>query len=453
MIALVAIQWSLVGVKAGQLLLCLTILVLLHELGHFLPAKWFKCRVEKFYLFFDAGFSLLKRKVGETVFGIGWLPLGGYVKIAGMLDESLDKEQMQKPPQPWEFRSKTPWQRLIIMIGGVTVNLVVGFLLFGMTAWVWGKEYLPAKNLIYGVYVDSLGKSIGLKEGDKIMAADGTQINDFAGLTQLILEKKCRVLAIIREGEQMDVPISDRTISQLVNLQGHLLAYPKFPAVVKGLQPGAQFISGKLQVEDQIIGLDDQPVSSFFQLRDLKKDLSNKEVALTVLRNKYDTVKVRVKLGNRSYIGFYCYSPDKFLKYEVKKYSFLESLPAGITEGWGILVENAQGFKLLLTNKDIKVNESLGGIITIGSMFSSEWDWRHFWHITAMISILLAFTNMLPIPALDGGHILFCLYEIITGRAVQYKVMEYAQLVGMVVILSVMIYALGLDIWRYILKN
>ena len=452
MITLLAIDWAVVGIKAGQLILCLSILVVLHEMGHFLPAKWFKCRVEKFYLFFDPWFSIVKKKIGDTVYGIGWLPLGGYVKISGMIDESMDKEAMKMPPQPWEFRSKKPWQRLIIMIGGVTVNLILGFFLFAMILWHWGEEYLPAKNATYGVYVDSLGKSIGLRDGDKIVAVNGKEIENFSRLSTDIILNEAKTIQIIRAGQNMDIAVPDGTISALIKRKGDPLAYPKFPAVVDSVMKDAKFTSGALQKDDQIVALNGMPVGSFFELSDLKKNMKNKEVALTVIRNTSDTAQVKVKLDGNASIGFFFRQPQKFLNFAVKKYTFFESLPAGVAKGWSMLVMNVQNFKLLFTSKEVKASESLGSFLTIGNMFGAEWDWERFWSMTALLSIVLAFMNILPIPALDGGHVLFTLYEIITGRKPSDKFMEYAQMAGMILLLCVMAYALGLDFWRYLFK-
>lgn len=453
MITLLAIDWAVVGIKAGQLVLCLSILVILHELGHFLPAKWFKCRVEKFYLFFDPWFSLAKKKIGETVYGIGWLPLGGYVKISGMIDESMDKETMKLPPQPWEFRSKKPWQRLIIMIGGVTVNLILGFFLFAMILWVWGEEYLPAKNAVYGFYVDSLGKSVGLRDGDKIISVDGKEVGDFQRLSADIILNEAKTIQVVRNGQNVDVPVPDGTISKLIKRKGDPLALPKFPAVVDSVPKTAKFKEGRLQKDDQIIGFNNQPITSFYELNDLKKNFKNKEVTITVLRNQTDTAQVKVQLTAEASIGFYPRSPDKFLTFEEKKYTFLESLPAGVKKGWNTLVMNVQNFKLLFTSKEVKASESLGSFLTIGSMFGEKWDWQRFWSMTALLSIVLAFMNILPIPALDGGHVLFTLYEMITGRKPSDKFMEYAQMAGMVLLLAVMAYALGLDFWRFLFKH
>lgn len=453
MITLLAIDWAVVGIKAGQLILCLSILVVLHEMGHFLPAKWFKCRVEKFYLFFDPWFSIVKKKIGDTVYGIGWLPLGGYVKISGMIDESMDKDAMKLPPQPWEFRSKKPWQRLIIMIGGVTVNLLLGFFLFAMILWVWGEEYLPAKNVKYGIYADSLGRSVGLKDGDKIVSINGNELVNWGSLSTDIILNEAKTIQVIRDGKNVDVNVPTGTISQLIKRKGDPLAYPKFPAVVESIGKEAKFTSGALQKDDQIIALNGQPVGSFPELSDLKKNMKNQEVTLTVLRNKVDTAQVKVKLNENASIGFVYRQPDKFLKYDVIKYTFLESLPAGVAKGWSMLVMNVQNFKLLFTSKEVKASESLGSFLTIGNMFGAEWNWRLFWSMTALLSIVLAFMNILPIPALDGGHVLFTLYEIITGRKPSDKFMEYAQMAGMILLLGVMAYALGLDFWRYLFKH
>jgi regulator of sigma E protease len=453
MITLLAIDWAIVGIKAGQLILCLSILVILHEMGHFLPAKWFKCRVEKFYLFFDPWFSIFKKKIGETVYGIGWLPLGGYVKISGMIDESMDKDAMKMPPQPYEFRSKKPWQRLIIMIGGVTVNLILGFFLFAMILWVYGEEYLPARNAVYGVYVDSLGKKVGLQDGDMILGVNGNEIENFNRLSTDIILNEAKTIQVVRNGKNMDIPVPEGTIRSLIKRKGEPLAQPKFPAVVDSVAKDAKFTSGALQIDDEIIGFNNTPVTSFFQLADVKKDMKNKEVDLTVLRNKTDTAHVKVVLTKNASIGFRPRSPEKLLKFEVKKYTFFESLPAGVAKGWSTLVMNVQNFKLLFTSKEVKASESLGSFISIGNMFGERWDWERFWTMTALLSIVLAFMNILPIPALDGGHVLFTLYEMITGRKPSDKFMEYAQMAGMILLLGVMAYALGLDFWRYLFNK
>jgi regulator of sigma E protease len=422
-------------------------------MGHFLPAKWFKCRVEKFYLFFDPWFSLFRKKIGETEYGIGWLPLGGYVKISGMIDESMDKEQMKLPPQPWEFRSKPAWQRLIIMIGGVTVNLILGFFIFAMVLWKWGEIYLPAQNAVYGVYVDSLGQKVGLQDGDRIVGVNGKPLERFEQLSTDIILNEAKSIEVIRNDQPVSLTIPQGTIRSLIRRKGVPLAYPKYPAVVDSVTQEAKFVSGTLQKNDQIIGLNGMPIGSYVEFQDKKSKFKDQEITITVVRNQADTVQVRVKTNDKAGVGFYARSSRKFLKYATKEFSFLESLPAGVAKGWDMLVMNVQNFKLLFTSKEVKASESLGSFLSIGDMFDAEWDWQLFWRMTALLSVVLAFMNMLPIPALDGGHVLFTLYEMITGRKPGDKFMEYAQMVGMILLLGIMAYALGLDFWRFLFKN
>ncbi|MGZ5255554.1 MAG: RIP metalloprotease RseP [Flavitalea sp.] len=445
---LLAIDWSTVGIKAGQLILSLSILVVLHELGHFLPAKWFKCRVEKFYLFFDPWFSIAKKKIGETVYGIGWLPLGGYVKIAGMIDESMDKEQLKKPAEPWEFRSKPAWQRLIIMIGGVTVNLILGFLIFAMILFVWGEEYLPGNAAKYGVYADSLGQKIGLKDGDKIVGVGGKPVDNFYRISADIILNVAKSIQVERNGQNIDLPIPEGTVSALIQKKGEPIAYPKYPAVVDSVSPEAKFLENKLQKGDEIIGLNGQPIGSFIEFSDKKRELRNKAIDMTVKRG-LDTILVKAQTKENASVGFIAVPDTEFLEYTVKKYGFVESLPAGVAKGWGTLVANVQNFKLLFTSKEVKASESLGSFMSIGNMFGAEWDWQRFWSMTALLSIVLAFMNILPIPALDGGHVIFTLYEMVSGRKPNEKFLEYAQMVGMILLLGLMAYAIGLDFMRF----
>jgi regulator of sigma E protease len=451
---LLAIDWSIVGIKAGQLILSLSILVVLHELGHFLPAKWFKCRVEKFYLFFDPWFALVKKKIGETEYGVGWLPLGGYVKISGMIDESMDKEQMKQPPQPWEFRAKPAWQRLIIMIGGVTVNLLLGFLIFAMILFVWGDEYLPTKNLKYGVYVDSLGEKIGIRNGDHILSVNGEQVENFNKLSGDFILNEAKTIQIARGGEIIDLKVPEGTIRTLISRKGDPLARPAFPAVVDSVAGSkAKFTQDQLMNGDTIIAFNGAPIQSYYELMENKAKFKNAEISLTVIRKTGDTVLVKARTDEEASIGFRPVGGDKFLQVEKLRYSFLESFPAGVAKGWNTLVMNLKNFKLLFTSKEVKASESLGSFLSIGNMFGDQWDWERFWSMTALLSIVLAFMNILPIPALDGGHVLFTLYEMVSGRKPGDKFMEYAQMFGMILLLLLMAYALGLDFWRFLFKD
>jgi regulator of sigma E protease len=450
---LLAIDWATVGVKAGQLVLSLSILVVLHELGHFIPAKLFKCRVEKFYLFFDPWFSIFKKKIGETIYGIGWLPLGGYVKISGMIDESMDKEQLKLPAQPWEFRSKPAWQRLIIMIGGVTVNLLLGFFIFAMILFKWGEETLPTKNMTYGVFVDSIGEKIGIHNGDRIVSVNGKELTNFGKLSMDFILNEGKTIQVVRDGQMLNLPVPEGTIRSLISRKGDPLAIPAYPAVVDSLMASkVKFTKNALMKGDTVIALNNEAIRYFPQF--LTRMVKNKDtiVDITVVRITGDTVQVAAKTDENAKIGVYFNTPDKFLVFEKHQYSFFESLPAGVEKGWGTLIANIKNFKLLFTSKEVKASESLGSFLSIGNMFGAQWDWERFWSMTALLSIVLAFMNILPIPALDGGHVIFTLYEMITGRKPGDKFMEYAQMVGMILLLLLMAYALGLDFWRFIFK-
>jgi regulator of sigma E protease len=450
MITFLAIDWAVVGIKALQLILSLSILVILHEMGHFLPAKWFKCRVEKFYLFFDPWFSLFKKKIGETVYGIGWLPLGGYVKISGMIDESMDKEQMKQPAQPWEFRSKPAWQRLIIMIGGVTVNLLLGFFLFAMILWTWGESRLPMTNMKYGVAVNPISEKAGIRNGDQIVSIDGKPVTDYYDLTRNIILDEAQVVQVQRDGKMVDVPLPKGTIRSLIKGKVQFIS-PRVYPIVDTLFPGhATFTQDTLLKGDHVLALNNTPVTFYDQYRTETVKYKNQEITLTVLRNK-DTVIVKAKTDTLGRIGMYV-DAEKLSGSYKQKFDFLPAFPAGVSKGWENMVMNIKNFKLLFTSEEVKASESLGSFLSIGNMFGSKWDWELFWSMTALLSIVLAFMNMLPIPALDGGHVLFTLYEIITGRKPGDKFMEYAQMVGMVLLLALMAYAIGLDFWRYLFK-
>jgi regulator of sigma E protease len=447
---LLAIEWAEVGIKALQLILCLSILVVLHEMGHFLPAKWFKCRVEKFYLFFDPWFSLVKKRIGETVYGIGWLPLGGYVKISGMIDESMDKEQMKKPAEPWEFRSKPAWQRLIIMIGGVTVNLILGFLLFAMILFVWGERKLPMQNLQYGVAVNPISDSAGLKDGDRIVSIDGQPVNDYYDITKKIILDEAKTVQVNRNGKDTSLNLPKGTIRKLIKSKIQFVQPRNYIVVDTVFPKVGTFVQDSLYKGDTIVALNGQAMRFYDDYRKENGKYKNQEIALTVVRNN-DTVTVRAKTDSMGRIGFYTDVEALSGSYK-QTYGFFKAFPEGIRKGWETLVMNVKNFKLLFTSDEVKASESLGSFLSIGGMFAPEWDWEVFWSMTALLSIVLAFMNILPIPALDGGHVIFTLYEMITGRKPGDKFMEYAQIVGMILLLGLMAYALGLDIFRIFKK-
>ncbi|MBD0368127.1 MAG: RIP metalloprotease RseP [Flavisolibacter sp.] len=443
-----AINWSAFFANVGQFILAFSILVILHELGHFLPAKWFGCRVDKFYLFFNPWFSLWKKKFGETEYGLGWIPLGGYVKIAGMIDESMDKEQLKKPAQPWEFRSKPAWQRLIIMLGGVTVNFILALVLFAMILFVWGEERLPAKNLKYGLATGSLATSVGLKDGDMIKAVNNKPLVYMNDLPKdLVLNEKVTML-INRNGRDTAVQLPEGFISTLTKNQLRGFVSARVPVVVDSVSSKIEYKEGQLQKGDRLVSINGEPFLYFDEFDSLKQRYKNQVVPLQVVHNGGDTATVSVKVQEDGNIGFFPVVPTKLLGTERITYSFFEAIPAGINYGIEQLKDYITGIRLLFTSKEHKLKDNLGSVISIGKTFGGTWDWRHFWTMTALFSIILAFMNILPIPALDGGHALFTIYEMITTRKPSDKFIEYAQMVGMVLLLGLMLYAFGLDIWR-----
>ncbi len=444
---LLAIDWSAVAVKTGQFILSFSILVVLHELGHFLPAKWFGCRVEKFYLFFNPWFSLFKKKVGETEYGLGWVPFGGYVKIAGMVDESMDKEQMKQPPQPHEFRSKPAWQRLIIMLGGVTVNVILALVIFIFITWVWGDRYIPAQNLKYGVYSDSLGRKIGVQDGDKIVAVGGKPVEKVGTVGSEIVMSEAKSITVDRNGQLIELNIPPGFIEQLNANRLGGFTYVRYPLLVDSVRKTDNQPTVNVQKNDRLIGFNNAPVEYSTDLMQFT-DYRSKKATLTFLRNGKDTVRTEVFFDEKGNSEIMFKSMVDMLGSKHITYSFAEAIPAGVNRCFETLTKYVQNVGQLFTSKEVKVKDSLGSVLSIGGVFPGVWDWQSFWTLTAIFSIILAFMNVLPIPALDGGHALFTLYEMITGRKPSDKFMEYAQMVGMVLLLGLMVYALGLDIWR-----
>lgn len=431
-------------VQTAQLILSLSILVLLHELGHFLFSKLFKTRVEKFYLFFDPWFSLFKKKVGETEYGIGWLPLGGYVKISGMIDESLDKEALKQPPKPYEFRSKPGWQRLLIMTGGVLVNFILAIIIYASILYTWGESYLPAKNATYGIMVDSVANRMGLQNGDKILAIDGKPTDNFLSIVHDIVVYNAKTISIERSGVLMDIEIPEASIAPLLKTSTPIL--PRIPFYINGFPKNSSAEASGLKVDDRIIALDNKAVPFYDEFRTLIPAYKNTKVPVTVLRERKDTLSFDVLVDAEGRIGVYAnMDPSRFFELKELNYSFIQAIPAGIKKGLRTIDSYLKQLKLLF-RPETKAYESIGGFIKIGSIFSKVWDWQSFWSMTALLSIILAVMNILPIPALDGGHVMFLLYEMVTGRKPGDKFLEYAQIAGMIIILSLVLYANGNDI-------
>jgi regulator of sigma E protease len=432
-------------IKVSQFLLSLSILIVLHELGHFIPAKLFKTRVEKFYLFFDPYFSLFKKKVGDTEYGVGWLPLGGYVKISGMIDESMDREQMAQPPKPWEFRSKPAWQRLIIMVGGVTVNVLLAFFIYAMMLFAWGKEYIPVENLSYGVYADSLMLDNGFEHGDKILGVEGADIQTLNDVNASVLFGGERTISIERDGSRKEITLPDDIEQAMLKSGSQTLFSVRYPSVVDITGPGSNAEKAGLLPGDQILEVEGKDASFFPDMRYVLANYKEDSVSIKLSRNG-QLISLDALVSADGLLGF---NPKMVLDIETVKYGFLESFPAGVAYGWSRLTDYVQSLKLLFSGEGVK---QVGGFITIGKLFGATWDWQRFWNMTAFLSIILAVMNILPIPALDGGHVMFLLYEMVSGRTPNQKVMEYAQLVGIALLLTLLIYANGMDIFRLLFK-
>ena len=441
-------------IKVSQFILSLSLLIVLHELGHFIPAKIFKTRVEKFYLFFDYKYSIFKKKIGETVYGIGWIPLGGYVKIAGMIDESMDTEQLKKPAQPWEFRSKPAWQRLIIMLGGVIVNFILGVFIYIMLMYAYGEKYLPNDNVKDGIWAqDPLAEKLGLETGDKILTIDGKTIKKFNELPMEFINGNN--FSIEREGQIIQKKIPVDFISNLIDrgktASGFIL--PRYPFVIADFREGFPNTNSGIQPKDLVIAIGDTQISYFDEAQIALEKEKGQNTTITVKRGdetKIFSVKITekgelgVKLGQLSLTDL-----EKLGYYQLAdiSYSFTEAIPAGAKKAWSTLTGYIKQLKKIF-NPSTGAYKGLGGFISIGSIFPSEWSAQSFWSITAFLSIMLGFMNLLPIPALDGGHVVFTLWEMITGRKPSDKFLEYAQIAGFILLLSLLVFANGNDIFK-----
>ena len=439
-----------VFIKASQFILSLSLLIVLHELGHFIPAKLFKTRVEKFYLFFDYKFSLFKKKIGGTEYGIGWIPLGGYVKISGMIDESMDTEQMALPPQPWEFRSKPAWQRLIIMLGGVIVNLVLGIAIYILILFTWGESFLPNDNLKDGVWVtDSLGTQLGLQTGDKIKNIDGKKIKAFSSLTGEFVNGNR--FEIERNGEIIKKEIPVDFISKLIEKGKGPFISPRIPFVIGQISETSLNLKSGLQAKDMVIGINGQKIKYFDEAETLLDASKGEKISITVLREDNE-VQIPIQLDEKGKIGVAVGSLSDedmerlgYFKLETKTYSFAEAIPAGSIKGYNTLTGYIKQLKKVF-NPETGAYKGLGGFISIGSIFPSEWSWQAFWSITAFLSIMLGVMNLLPIPALDGGHVVFTLYEMVTGKKPSDKFLEYSQIAGFVLLMALLLFANANDV-------
>jgi len=426
-----------VFIKIAQFVLSLSILIVLHEMGHYILARLFKTRVEKFYLVFDAGFSLFKKKIGDTVYGIGWLPLGGYVKISGMIDESMDRDQMKKPAQPWEFRSKKAWQRLLIMLGGVMVNFLLAIFIYILVFYTWGESYIPNNHLEYGVEVDSTMMDIGLRNGDKILALDGEVVEKWRTIHHDIVVNETKIIQVERDGRLVDIHVPGDMTSRLLKAEQPI--YPRIRIELGALMEDGGAIKAGMKVDDKIIAVNGKQVQFYDEFKVITRNRENAKFTFTIQRGK-DTLNLDVATDENGLFGFFYKNIIELYDPVVVRYSFIQSIPAGINHGVDITKSYLKQLKMLVKPKT-KAYQELGGFIKIGSFFPSVWDWERFWTMTAFLSIILAIMNILPIPALDGGHVLFLLYEMISGLKPGDKFMEYAQMVGMILLFSLLLYA------------
>lgn len=438
-------------IQLFQFILSISILVILHELGHFVPAKLFKTKVEKFYLFFDPWFSIAKKKIGGTEYGIGWLPFGGYVKIAGMVDESMDTEQLKKPAEPWEFRSKPAWQRLIIMMGGVTVNFFLAWIIYSSLSYFKGETFHDNSKFENGVAVSAAGKKMGLQDGDKILKIDGKPAERME--TSTINMLFASNVTVLRDGKEVTFPVDEDGVG-LVLAENEAKAYfsPRFPAVVDSLLPNSSAKAAGLQKGDKIVGINGQPVRFFDELGIALSGFKNKSIALDIERNGQPQ-KIDVKVDAEGKIGFSTnlnVAQTELEKARVtKKYSFAEAIPRGLERTVDVLTMQIKQFKIVFNTKT-EGYKKISGPIGIIKMMPESVNWEFFWGFTAMFSVWLAFLNLIPIPGLDGGHVVFTLWEMITGKPVPQKVLENAQMVGVIVLLGLMALIFGNDILKWI---
>ncbi len=444
------------SVKVLQLFVALSLLIVLHEFGHFFFARLFKTRVEKFYLFFDflfpfsglLNFSLFKKTKGDTEYGIGWFPLGGYVKIAGMVDESMDKEQMALPPQPWEYRSKKAYQRLFIMLGGIIVNVIVAVLIYVAVFGIYGEEYLPVQNAKYGIMVDSTAKALGLHNGDKIVSIDGVPVTRFEKIVSAVVLDEGKSIQVERDGQKVDVAIKEGTIHSIITGGKGSFISARVPVVVDEVDKGTEAEKMGMKHGDSIIAVNGIPAPFYDQYDSIKRALVGQPIALTVVRNNAQ-VTLSGKVPENKILGFRPMGDlARYFTFEHIHYNPIQAVGKGVMYTADQFANYVRQFKMIFTSKEIKANESLGGIISFGKIFPAEFDMQKFLMLTAFVSIILAFMNLLPIPGLDGGYVIFLLWEMITGKQVSEKVMEKATTVGLVLLLTLMVYANGLDIFR-----
>lgn len=429
-------------IQISQFVLSISILVVLHEYGHFLPARLFGIKVEKFFLFFDVKFALFKKKIGDTVYGVGWLPLGGYVKIAGMIDESMDKEQMAKPAQSWEFRSKPAWQRLIVMVGGVTVNVLLAWFIYTAMLVYYGDEYVPADRLKYGVAVGEVGEQLGLQNGDQIIKIDDKRVTRFSDVQIDVLLGDA--VTVLRDGKEFSFALPDEAKKAILDSEERFIS-PRYSNTIGLVEDQSIASSNGIFINDKIVAINEEPITHWVEFQNVLKSAKGQEMVLTLDRDGSRVTKsIVVPIGKP--LGV---SPSQKELIVKDEYGVFEAIPLAFTKTFDVLSKQVRQFKLIFNNK-VQGYKKVKGPIGIVEMMSPTWDWYAFWSFTAMFSVWLAFVNILPIPALDGGHVMFLLYEMITGKAPSEKTLERGQIVGFVIVMGLMAIVFGNDIWNVI---
>ncbi|MDX5345695.1 MAG: RIP metalloprotease RseP [Hymenobacteraceae bacterium] len=429
-------------VMAGQLILGLTILVGLHELGHMLTAKWFGMRVEKYAIGFPP--KVVSKQIGETEYMIGAIPLGGFVKISGMVDESLDTANLSQEPEPWEFRAKPAWQRLIVMMGGIIVNVITGIIIFIALTYNYGERYLPAKEVKYGVEANELGEKVGFQDGDKIVKINGKEFDEFYDIYKPeVLLGRSTVYTVERNGKLVDVNLPPNFVDLMADAQGAPFVEERAPFEVGRVLSGRPAASAGLEEGDRIVAVNGKETPFFHEFRAALQEQKGQKVTLTVLRNE-ETITLPVTVEEEGTIGFV---QNPLLDYGVREYNLAQSIPIGTEKAFSVITTNIKGFGKIFRG-EASASKSLSGPIGIAQIFGDTFSWQNFWFITGMLSMVLAFMNFLPIPALDGGHVMFLTYEMVSGRKPSDRFLENAQKVGMVLLLGLMAFAIFNDVFK-----
>jgi regulator of sigma E protease len=434
-------------IKAAQLLLSLSILVIMHELGHYLTARWFKTRVEKFYLFMNPWFSLYKKQIGETEWGLGWLPLGGYVKIAGMVDESMDTEQLKQPPQPWEFRTKPAWQRLIIMLGGIIVNLILGFAIYSMVLFVWGETILPTRSMPYGIQVDERVADWGFENGDQILRINGEEVTHFNEIRRAFFFNSVEEATVLRGGETVVLTFDSDLGQQLVDSSIRNPFGVRMPMEVAYVVDGSRAAEAGLSIGDRLVSMDSVPMQFFDEATQYIRSHPETPIHMTVQSPDGTIRTVTATPDSLGQLGFQNKDHTEFEEFAPETLTY--DAPEALLSGFQLAARTLQEYVLSLRFLFSKSGATqVGSLVTFGSVFDAGWDWEVFWRNTAFFSLILAFMNLLPIPALDGGHVMFLLYEMVAGKPAPEKVLERAQFIGIILLMALMLFAVGNDIWR-----